>query len=67
MCGQTRSGLMDFNAATLSLLVTGALFVALQVWWIASLLRRHRRQRLADPLSGTEFRRLLERIFKDSP
>ena len=67
VCGLARLGLMEFNSATLSLLVTGALFAALQLWWIASLLRRNRRHRLAEPLSGREFRRQLERIFKDSP
>jgi len=58
---------MEFNSATLSLLVTGVLFAALQLWWIGSLLRRNRRNRLAEPLSGKEFRRQLEKIFQNSP
>ena len=55
---------MDWNSATASLLVTGTLFAALQLWWIRSLLRRNRRRRGAEPLSQQDFRQELERIFR---
>mgnify|MGYP005743144531 FL=1 len=55
---------MDWNNATASLLVTGTLFAALQLWWIRSLVRRNRRRRGAEPLSQQDFRQELERIFR---
>jgi|TARA_Y200000002_G_C22549033_1_gene607363 hypothetical protein len=55
---------MDWNSATASLLVTGTLFAALQLWWIRSLVRRNRRRRGAEPLSQQDFRQELERIFR---
>ena len=54
---------MEWNSATPSLLVTGTLFAALQLWWIRSLVRRNRRRRGAEPLSQQDFRQELERIF----
>ena len=54
---------MEWNSATASLLVTGTLFAALQLWWIRSLVRRNRRRRGAEPLSQQGFRQALERIF----
>jgi uncharacterized membrane protein len=54
---------MEWNGATASLLVTGTLFAALQLWWIRSLVRRNRRRRGAEPLSQQDFRQELERIF----
>jgi len=54
---------MEWNSATASLLVTGTLFAALQLWWIRSLVRRNRRRRGAEPLSQQDFRQELERIF----
>ena len=54
---------MEWNSATASLLVTGMLFAALQLWWIRSLVRRNRRRRGAEPLSQQDFRQELERIF----
>ena len=54
---------MDWNSATASLLVTGTLIAALQLWWIRSLVRRNRRRRGAEPLSQQDFRQELERIF----
>ena len=33
---------MEWNSATASLLVTGMLFAALQLWWIRMLVRRNR-------------------------
>jgi hypothetical protein len=54
---------MEWNSATASLLVTGTLFAALQLWWIRSLVRRNRRRRVAEPLSQQDFRQELERIF----
>ena len=55
---------MDWNSATASLLVTGTLFAALQLWWIRSLVRRNRRRRGAEPLSQQDFLQELERIFR---
>ncbi|QNJ14311.1 putative conserved membrane protein [Synechococcus sp. A18-46.1] len=55
---------MDWNSATASLLVTGTVFAALQLWWIRSLVRRNRRRRGAEPLSQQDFRQELERIFR---
>ena len=55
---------MEWNRATASLLVTGTLFAALQLWWIRSLVRRNRRRRGAEPLSQQDFRQELERIFR---
>ena len=55
---------MEWNSATASLLVTGTLLSALQLWWIRSLVRRNRRRRGAEPLSQQDFRRELERIFR---
>jgi len=57
---------MDWNSATVSLVVTGSLFAGLQLWWIGSLLRRNRRRRGAEPLSQKDFRLELERIFSKS-
>jgi hypothetical protein len=54
---------MEWNSATASLLVTGTMFAALQLWWIRSLVRRNRRRRGAEPLSRQDFRQELERIF----
>ena len=58
---------MDWNSATVCLVVTGSLFAGLQLWWIGSLLRRNRRRRGAEPLSQKDFRLELERIFSKSP
>lgn len=55
---------MDWNEATISLVVTGLIFTLLQIWWIGALLRRNRRRRAAEPLSSSEFRKELERIFR---
>ena len=55
---------MEWDSATASLLVTGTLFAALQLWWIRSLVRRNRRRRGAEPLSQQDFRQELERIFR---
>ena len=55
---------MEWNSATASMLVTGTLFAALQLWWIRSLVRRNRRRRGAEPLSQQDFRQELERIFR---
>ena len=58
---------MDWNSASVGLVVTGSLFTGLQLWWIGSLLRRNRRRRGAEPLSQKDFRLELERIFSKSP
>ena len=49
---------------TFSLLVVGSLFAGLQVWWIGSLVIRNNRRRGERPLSTQQFRRDLERIFR---
>jgi hypothetical protein len=57
--------LTALDTPTTSLVLFGACFAALQVWWIASLLQRNRRRRRAgEPLSSREFRAELERIFR---
>ena len=58
---------MDWNSATVGLVVTGSLFAGLQLWWIGSLVRRNRRRRGAERLSQKDFRLELERIFSKSP
>ena len=55
---------MEWNSATLCLMVTASLFAGLQLWWIGSLVRRNRRRRGAEPLSQQDFRQELERIFR---
>ena len=57
---------MAFNldAPTISLLVFGVAFAALQVWWIGALLVRNRRHQGERPLSSELFRRDLESIFR---
>jgi len=56
--------LTALDTPIISLVVFGACFAALQVWWIASLLKRNRRRRAGEPLSSREFRAELERIFR---
>ena len=56
---------MQWNDVGINFLITSFLVFVLQVWWIASLLRRHRRRRGAEPLSSSAFRRELERIFQE--
>ena len=51
---------------TLSLIIFGSLFASLQLWWISSLIRRNRRVQGERPLTATQFRQDLERIFKKS-
>ncbi|QNI84753.1 putative conserved membrane protein [Synechococcus sp. PROS-7-1] len=55
----------SMNAPTISLLIFGALFAALQIWWIGSLMVRNRRRSGERPLTTSQFRRDLERIFKN--
>ena len=52
------------DAPTLSLLLVGSVFAGLQVWWIGSLMVRNRRRQGERPLSSQQFRRDLERIFR---
>ena len=54
----------QFDAPTLSLLVFGSVFAGLQVWWIGALLIRNNRSRGERPLTTAQFRRDLERIFR---
>ena len=62
-----RAQTMDqFNAGYWQLGLLALLFAGLQVWWIGGTLRRNRQRDLARPMSGREFKRSLERIFKDS-
>lgn len=56
----------SINAPTISLLIFGALFAALQIWWIGSLMVRNRRRSGERPLSTSQFRRDLERIFNNN-
>jgi hypothetical protein len=56
--------LTALDTPTISLVLFGACFAALQVWWIASLLQRNRRRQAGEPLSSREFRAQLERIFR---
>ena len=51
----------DLDTPTISLLMVGAAFAALQVWWIGALLVRNHRHRGERPLSSQQFRRDLER------
>lgn len=52
------------DASTLSLLVVGSVFAGLQVWWISALMIRNNRRKGERPLSSQQFRRDLERIFR---
>jgi len=54
------------TAPTISLLIFGAFFAALQIWWIGSLMIRNRRRSGERPLTTSQFRRDLERIFKNN-
>ena len=56
----------QFNAGYWQLGLLALVFAGLQLWWIGSTLRRNRQRDLARPLSELEFKRSLERIFKDS-
>jgi hypothetical protein len=56
----------QFNAGYWQLGLLALVFAGLQVWWIGSTLRRNRQRNLARPMSESEFKRSLERIFKDS-
>lgn len=52
------------DASTSSLLVVGFVFAGLQVWWISALMIRNNRRKGERPLSSQQFRRDLERIFR---
>jgi len=56
---------IPLNTPTFSLLIVGVFFVVLQVWWIRSLLFRNSARQKAQPLSSHQFRKDLERIFKN--
>ena len=56
----------QFNAGYWPLGLVALVFAGLQLWWIGSMLRRNRQYGLARPMSEREFKRSLERIFKDS-
>ena len=53
------------DAPTLSLLLFGSIFAGLQIWWISSLMVRNRRRQGGKPLTSQQFRRDLERIFRE--
>ena len=55
----------QLDTPTLSLLLFGLVFAGLQVWWIGSLVIRNNRRRGERPLSTQQFRRDLERIFRE--
>ena len=48
-----------------SLLLFGSVFAGLQIWWISALMVRNRRRMGERPLSSQQFRRDLERIFRE--
>ena len=54
----------QLDTSTFSLLVVGTVFAGLQVWWIGLLLIRNNRHRGERPLTSKQFRRDLERIFR---
>lgn len=54
----------QLDAPTLSLLVIGSVFAGLQVWWIGALVIRNNQRRGERPLTIQQFRRDLERIFR---
>ena len=56
----------QFTAGYWQLGLLALVFAGLQLWWIGSTLRRNRQRDLARPLSEREFKRSLERMFKDS-
>lgn len=51
----------DLNWGYIQLGLVALAFGGLQVWWISSVLRR---RELARPLSASEFRKTLERIWQ---
>ena len=53
------------DSPTVSLLIVGVFLAVLQVWWIRLLLIRNSARQKALPLSSQQFRRDLERIFKN--
>jgi hypothetical protein len=53
------------DTPTVSVLIVGFFFAVLQVWWIRSLLLRNSARQKAQPLSSRQFRKDLERIFKN--
>ena len=55
----------QFTAGYWQLGLLALVFAGLQIWWIGSTLRRNRQRDLARPLSEREFKRSLERMFKD--
>ncbi|QNI53791.1 putative conserved membrane protein [Synechococcus sp. BIOS-E4-1] len=55
----------QLDTPTLSLLLFGSVFAGLQVWWIGSLVIRNNSRRGERPLSTQQFRRDLERIFRE--
>jgi hypothetical protein len=52
------------NAGTLELGLFALAFGGLQIWWIGSTIQRRKR---AQPLNEKEFRRTLERIWREKP
>ena len=56
---------IPLHSPTVSLLIVGFPFAVLLVWWIRSLLFRNAARQKAQPLSSQQFRKDLERIFKN--
>ena len=56
---------IPLDPPTVSVLIVGFFFAVLQVWWIRSLLLRNSARQKAQPLSSQQFRKDLERIFKN--
>lgn len=62
---ETRTAVLDhLNAGTLELGLFALAFAGLQIWWIGSTIQRRKR---AQPLNEKEFRRTLERIWREKP
>ena len=56
---------IPLDSPTVNVLIVGFFFAVLQVWWIRSLLLRNSARQKAQPLSSQQFRKDLERIFKN--
>ena len=56
---------IPLDSPTVSVLIVGFFFAVLQVWWIRCLLLRNSARQKAQPLSSQQFRKDLERIFKN--
>jgi hypothetical protein len=53
------------TSPTNSLLIVGIFFAGFQAWWISSLFLKNSARHKSQPLSSQQFRKDLERIFKN--